>query len=265
MWTWFKNIIFICIQFFAEGKVIDLNGNLATTLPTFGDWGLAIILVTVIIRLLLTPLTSRQYRSTYEMQKMQPLIQELQEKYADDRVRLNEEMTKIYAENKYSPLRGCLPLLIQMPIFIALYQVLLDQIPNGASFFNIIPNLTISPSGIYSQGFLILLPYLVLLALFAVSMVIPMLMQSENNNSMTKVMTTIMVLMMLWFGWVAPAGVILFWDASAYIGIGQQFFIRRHLKHQDEKEEEQQEAVEVKPVQVSVERREHKKRPHKKH
>ena len=105
MWTWFKDIIFACIQFFQV---------------TLGDWGLAIIIITIIIRLALTPLTARQYKASYNMTKMQPLIQDLQQKYGDDQKRLQEEMSKIYADNKYSPLAGCLPLVIQMPIFIAL-------------------------------------------------------------------------------------------------------------------------------------------------
>ena len=248
MWTWFKDIIFACIQFFQV---------------TLGDWGLAIIIITIIIRLALTPLTARQYKASYNMTKMQPLIQDLQQKYGDDQKRLQEEMSKIYADNKYSPLAGCLPLVIQMPIFIALYQVLLEYIPVGATFYGMIGNLAASPSTVFAEsGFVACVPYLVLMVLFALSMIFPMMMQ-PNNNSMTKVMTFIMVIMMCWFGWAAPAGVILFWDASAYIGLGQQFFIRKKLKHQDE--EEAEETIDITPVQVDVVRREHKPRPKKKH
>jgi YidC/Oxa1 family membrane protein insertase len=252
MWTWFKDLIFAWIQLFA---------NIS------GDWGMAIILITVVIRLAMMPLTNRQYKSSYQMQKIQPKLQEIQEKYADDKERLNEEMMKVYADNKYSPLAGCLPILIQMPIFIALYQVLLERIPEGATFYGLIGNLSASPSNVWSfslDGFLATLPYIVLVALFAVSTLIPMLMQDTQNNSMTKMMTVIMAIMMTWFAWVAPAGVSLYWDASAYIGLAMQATVRARLKSQDKKEEEIL-AEKPQPVQVNVVRRTKKARPHKKH
>lgn len=249
MWTWFKDIIFAWISF-TQGLV--------------GDWGLAIIIITVIIRIILTPLTARQYKSTYEMQKIQPKITELQKRYADDKQRLNEETMKIYADKKYNPLAGCLPIIIQMPIFIALYRVLYERIPAGACFYGVVPDLTASPSSVWSfsyEGFMAALPYIILVILFAVSILIPMLMQ-PNQNSSTKFMAIIMTLMMIWFGWIAPSGVLLYWVASAYIGLGQQFVIRRMLKRRDKAEEEA--VIEITPVQVDVERREHKARPRKK-
>lgn len=249
MWIWFKDIIFACIQFFQS---------------MCGDWGLAIIIVTVILRLILTPLTARQYKSSYEMQKIQPKINELQQKYGDDKTRLNEEMSKIYADKKYNPIAGCLPVIIQMPIFIALYQVLREQIPTGARFFNIIPNLAASPMDMWSwsvEGFITCLPYIVLVGLFGVSMIFPMMM-TPGSNRMTKIMSIYMVVIMLVFGFVAPAGVILFWDASSYIGLATQFIVRRVLKSKDEQEEA--EVIEVKPVEVNVVRRERKARPKKK-
>ena len=251
MWTWFKDIIFAWIQF-TQGLV--------------GDWGLAIIIITVIIRIVLTPLTARQYKSSYEMQKIQPKIQELQQKYAGDQQRLNEETMKIYADKKYNPIMGCLPIIIQMPIFIALYRVLYERIPDGACFYGIVPDLTASPSSVWaftSEGFLTALPYIILVALFAVSVLVPMLLQpTSQNNSMTKFMAIFMTIMMVWFGWVAPSGVLLYWVSSAYIGLAQQFVIRRMLKRRDKEEEEA--VIEIKPVEVNVERREHKNRPRKK-
>ena len=109
MWEVFKNWIFDIIQFF------------------FGfcqDWGLAIIIVTIIFRVLISPLMHKQTKSSYQMQKVQPLMQEIQTKYANDPQRMQEEMQKLYADAKFNPLAGCLPMLLQMPIFIALFQVL---------------------------------------------------------------------------------------------------------------------------------------------
>jgi YidC/Oxa1 family membrane protein insertase len=99
-----------------------------------GDWGLAIVLITIMFRILILPITMRQMKTTYVMQKMQPKIKEIQEKYADDKPRQQEEMMKVYSEAKFNPLSGCLPMLLQMPIFMALFQVLreLDTLISGA-------------------------------------------------------------------------------------------------------------------------------------
>lgn len=88
------------------------------------SYGVAIILLTVLIRVLLLPLTIKQTRSMHAMQAIQPKIKELQAKYKGNRPKLNEELMKVYKENRVNPLGGCLPLLLQLPVFFALYQVL---------------------------------------------------------------------------------------------------------------------------------------------
>lgn len=112
MWDIFKDWIFQVIEFFYG---------------FCGDWGLAIIVVTVIFRIIVAPLMHKQAKSSYDMQKVQPKIQELKERFPDDPTRQSQEMQKIYAEMKFNPLAGCLPLLLQMPIFIALFQVLREM------------------------------------------------------------------------------------------------------------------------------------------
>ena len=114
MWDAFKDLIFQIIQFFYN---------------FCGDWGLAIIIVTVIFRVLISPLMHKQTKSSFQMQKVQPLMKEIQTKYADDPQRQQEEMQKLYAEVKFNPLAGCLPMLLQMPIFMALFQVLSEMGP----------------------------------------------------------------------------------------------------------------------------------------
>ncbi|HYU56517.1 MAG TPA: YidC/Oxa1 family membrane protein insertase [Actinomycetota bacterium] len=88
------------------------------------NYGLAIVLLTLLVRVILLPLTIKQTRSMQEMQRVQPLVKELQKKYKGDRQKLNEEMMKLYREHRVNPLGGCLPLLLQFPVFIALYSVL---------------------------------------------------------------------------------------------------------------------------------------------
>lgn len=88
------------------------------------NYGLALIIFTVVVRAAMFPLTLKQYKSSGEMQKVQPLLQELQRKYANDKQKLNEETMKLYQEHKINPAGGCLPLLIQMPILLTLWQII---------------------------------------------------------------------------------------------------------------------------------------------
>ena len=155
MWDVFKDWIFDCIAFFAN---------------FLGDWGLAIIVITVIFRLLVAPIMHKQIKSTFQMQKVQPLMQEIQKKFADDPVRQNEEMQKLYAETKFNPLAGCVPMLIQMPIFLAMFQTLREigySHPDEVySFYDMVTDLTKTPANVISDGFGAFFPYLVLMLVF---------------------------------------------------------------------------------------------------
>jgi len=259
MWDAFLNAIFWLIE-----KLHSFSG----------DWGLAIILITIVFRMLIYPITARQFRSTYKMQKMQPKIKELQEKYKDDKTRQQEEMMKVYKEAKFSPLSGCLPMILQMPLFIALFQVL-RSLPDRiaaiggtdailpATFYSIIPDLSQSSSGVFSltpEGILAFIPYLLLVVLFGVSMLIPLLINKTRDRN-TLLMTGVMAVMMLWFGWSSPAGVLLYWDTSSLIGVAQQAISRKMMERKDEQTE--QETIEIKPVKVEVERAVKKPRPRK--
>jgi YidC/Oxa1 family membrane protein insertase len=234
------------------------------------DWGLAIILITILFRIIVYPITRKQFQSTYKMQKLQPMIAEIKEKYGNDQARQQEEMMKVYKEAKFNPLSGCLPMILQMPIFIALYWVLrdlpryigesgrpADALP--ATFYNIIPDLSVSPSQVFAdQGILAVVPYVLLVLLFGVSMLIPLLL-NKTRERQTLIMTGVMAIVMIWFGWTAPAGVLLYWDLSSLIGVGQQAVSRKLLERKDAA----QEAVEIKPVKVEVERKGKKARPKK--
>lgn len=255
MWDAFKDAIFYIIQFFYD---------------FCGDWGMAIIIVTVIFRLLISPLMHKQTKSSFQMQKVQPLMQEIQRKYGDDPTRQQEEMQKLYAEAKFNPLAGCLPMLLQMPIFMALFQVLSEM---GArtegttyEFYNLVPSLVMRPSEALAQGFGTFVPYVILMIIFAGATFLPMiLMQSGNKDNpqrkQTLIMSGVMSIFMLWISWGSPAGVLLFWGVSSLIGIGQQQISLRIMKKRDA---EAAETVEVKPIEVDVVRKEKKKRPTKK-
>lgn len=277
MWEVFKDWIFDIIQFFYN---------------FCGDWGLAIIIVTVIFRILVAPLMYKQTKSTYQMQKIQPKIQSIQERFADDKIRQSEEMQKIYASTKFNPLAGCLPMLIQLPIFAALFQVLrelpvhisgyetidvaqavqdpalLDQLLNGPiRFYDIIPSLELSPANAINISFGTFVPYMILLLIFAVATFIPMVIQqlkADANAQRTQmiVMAIVMTAFMLWIGWGSPAGVLLFWGASSVIGIAQSQLTLHHFKKKDREAEAL--AAETAPVEVYVTRKQKKARPKKK-
>ena len=236
MWQAIKEAIFSGLQFF-----YDITG----------DYGFAIILLTVVIRLLMTPLTVKQTRSMYELQRIQPKIKELQKKYKDDKQKLQEETLKFYQENKVNPFGGCLPLLLQMPVFIALYQVLggtperpglfleyVDSLPvaeqaAATRFWIFLPDLTATPASVWAaDGLAAVIPYAVLVILFGLSIWLPqMLMPGENQQ---KQIGMIMAVFMLYIGWISPAGVLLYWVTSSVLGIAQQQIQLRYLKQRGE-------------------------------
>ncbi len=115
-----------------------------------GDWGLAIIIVTIIFRAIMLPIMHKQTKSSFAMKKLNPEMTRIKELYADDKTRQSEELQKVYAEAKFNPISGCIPMFIQMPIFIALFQVLreLSARVEGSEycFYKIVPNLVMTPA-----------------------------------------------------------------------------------------------------------------------
>lgn len=255
MWDWIVNVLF---------QILALIQQFAV------DWGLSIIILVVIIRLLLTPLMIKSSKSTARMQVLTPKIQEIQERYADDPQRQSQEMQKFYAENKFSPFGGCLPLLIQMPILCALFTLLqhLGDYFDGEtfSFYGILPNLQTSVAATLSQGFGVAAPYVVALLLFAVLTLVPQLYMSRNQTGAQaqtmKTTAIIMSVFMLFIGWSLPAGVLLYYDVSSAWQVVQQIFVTQKVI--DKAKAEEEERMANAPIEVDVVRREHKPRPHKK-
>lgn len=236
-----------------------------------GDWGLAIIIVTLIIRLLLFPIQRKQLKSSFQMQQVQPRMQEIQQLYAGDQVKIQQEMQKLYQETGFNPLAGCLPMLIQMPIFIILFQVLRDKIGQYAggelsvSFYNILPNLTQTVPDAFNQDIVYSIPYIVMMVLFIGLSVTPMILQMKQNpqnRSQMTMMMGIMGIMFTWMAFISPAGVMLYWALSSGFALVQQLITQRILKKEAAEKEE---AAPARPIKVNVERREKKKRPTKKH
>ena len=236
------------------------------------DWGLAIILFTIVFRCLMLPLMKSSTKSSVMMQRMQPKLKEIQERFKDDPVRMQQEQQQLYADAKFNPLSGCIPMLILMPIFIALFQVLRniqDWLPQYTSFtfYNLVPDLLKTPAEAFELGMTEFIPYLILVIIFVGATFLPMLLQQKNNPDSSQrnqmiMMSIIMGVMMLFVSWSSPAGVLLFWGVSGIIATIFQQSYMSYLKKKLDAEDEG--PIELQPVHVEVERKERKKRPTKK-
>jgi YidC/Oxa1 family membrane protein insertase len=247
---------------------IDLMITILTAIKNVcGDWGIAVILLTVIVRLIITPFQTKSLTSSAKMQALQPKMQELQDKYQDDPEKLSAAMRDFYAENKFNPFGGCLPILVQMPIFFALYRALLTGIPQDATLLGLI-NLSVTPSGSISEfGFPTALVYILFDVGFGVLTLVPMLMNRQagadaNQQRQSTIMGVTMAIMMAFVGWNLVVGVLLYYVVSSLWGVVQQRVVTRHVLDKIKAEAEQKAVAE--PVKVNVVRKERKARPHKK-
>jgi YidC/Oxa1 family membrane protein insertase len=190
-------------------------------------WAWSIVALTVIVRMLLVPLTVRQIHSMQNLQRHAPQMKEIQRKYKGDRQKLNEELMKFYRENRINPASSCLPLLAQFPIFIALFFVLRDfkkeilpDFPaSDLSWLELVPDIT-ENAGTHWSGFL-------LLAIYAISQTASTLLMS---TTMDRTQRTLLLLLPLVFLFVVinfPAGLILYWMTTNLWTVGQGLITRR--------------------------------------
>jgi YidC/Oxa1 family membrane protein insertase len=193
---------------------------LRTVHGLIGNWGWAIILVTLLIKLAFYRLSAASYRSMAHMRKVQPKIMALRERYKDDRAQLNEKMMELYRTEKINPLGGCLPVVVQIPVFIALYWVLLESVElRHAPFMLWIHDLSGAD------------PYYVLPVLMAISMFLQQRMTPMVG--MEPMQRRIMLAMPWVFGVffaLFPAGLVLYWFVNNVLSIAQQWFINRQLE-----------------------------------
>ncbi len=187
------------------------------------NWGVAIILLTLAVKAALYKLSEAQYRSMAKMKKYGPRIQEIKERFGDDRERLQRAMMDLYKKEGFNPLAGCWPILLQFPIFIALYWVLLESVElRQASFALWLTDLS-APD-----------PYFVLPALFGASM---WAQQKLSGQAMTmdpmqqKVMNAMPIMLTAFFAFF-QSGLVLYWLVSNLIGIAQQWLITRKLERE---------------------------------
>jgi YidC/Oxa1 family membrane protein insertase len=188
------------------------------------NWGVSIILLTLLIKLVFFPLSAASYKSMARMKKMQPRMKTLKERFGDDKQKFQQAMMEIYKKEKINPLGGCLPIVIQIPVFIALYWVLLESVElRQAPFVLWIKDLSLQD------------PYYVLPVLMGASMFGQQLLNPAPMDPMQqKIMMALPLVFTVFFLWF-PSGLVLYWLVNNVLSITQQWVITRKIQAADSK------------------------------
>ena len=196
-------------------QVITVLYNMTATVG-LPNYGLAIIIMTIIVKILLYPLTKKQIESTKAMMAMQPKMKAIQEKYKNDKQRLNMELANLYKQENVNPLAGCLPLLVQMPIMIGIFYGIRDFHYVGAANFLWIQSIS-NPDPMY------ILPVLSALTTFVQSkQTMP-----DTSSAQNKMMLYFMPLFIGYISFSFPAGLVLYWVVMNLMQIGQQALMNK--------------------------------------
>ncbi|MBW1980029.1 MAG: membrane protein insertase YidC [Deltaproteobacteria bacterium] len=192
------------------------------------NYGVAIILLTILIKVLFWPLTRKSYESMQAMKKLQPKMAKIREKYKDDKERMNQEIMQLYRTHKVNPLGGCLPMVLQIPVFFALYRVLYSSIALRHAPFMLWINDLSAPDRL-NIGFQI--PYLgglpVLTLLMGVSMFVQQKMTPTTGDPRQEKMMLMMPVVFTFLFVNFPSGLVLYWLVNNILQIGQQYFINK--------------------------------------
>jgi YidC/Oxa1 family membrane protein insertase len=186
-----------------------------------GNWGVAIILLTVIIKLLFYPLSAASYRSMAKMRVLAPKLQKLKEQYGEDRQRLQQAMMELYKTEKINPLGGCMPIVVQIPVFIALYWVLLASV-----------ELRQAPFMLWIDDLAARDPWFILPILMAVTMFVQTWLNPEPPDPVQAKVMKIMPIVFSIFFFFFPAGLVLYWLVNNVLSIAQQWRITRVLERE---------------------------------
>ncbi len=184
-----------------------------------GNWGLAIIGITVLVKLALFQLNAKAFKSMAKMRKFGPEMTRLKELYGDDRQKMSQEMMKLYQKEKINPLGGCLPIVAQMPIFIALYWVLMESVELRHAEFLYLADLSVKD------------PYFILPIIMGASMFIQQMLNPTPPDPMqAKIMKMLPILFTFFFLWF-PAGLTLYWVVNNILSIAQQYVINKQIEN----------------------------------
>lgn len=188
-----------------------------------GNWGLAIIGITIIVKAALFQLNAKAFKSMAKMRKFGPEMTRLKELYGDDRQKMSQEMMKLYQKEKINPLGGCLPIVAQMPIFIALYWVLMESVDLRHAEFLYLADLSVKD------------PYFILPIIMGVSMFIQQMLNPTPPDPMqAKIMKMLPIMFTFFFLWF-PAGLTLYWVVNNILSIAQQYVINKQIENGTDK------------------------------
>lgn len=190
------------------------------------NWGWSIILLTIVIKLLLMPIANKSYYSMAKIRMVAPRLQALKDEFGDDRMRMSQEMMKIYKEEKVNPMAGCLPVLLQMPIFLALYWVLVESVQlRHAPWIGWIHDLSSMD------------PYFILPLLMGAAMFFQQHLNPQPTDPMQakvmKFMPIIFTVFMLFF----PAGLVLYWTVNNLFSMAQQYIINKKVEAEQKRKD----------------------------
>ncbi|QFS18670.1 membrane protein insertase YidC [Acinetobacter indicus] len=212
-WLWpIAKLLFVGLEFFHS---------------LVGNWGWAIILLTILVKLILWPLSSKSYRSMAKMRVIAPEMQRMKEEFGEDRMRFSQEMMALYKREQVNPLAGCLPLLLQMPIFLALYWVLMESV-----------ELRHAPWLLWIQDLSAMDPWFILPLIMGATMYIQQMLNPQPTDPMQakvfRIMPVIFTVFLLFF----PAGLVLYWIVNNLITILQQGLINKSVEKDRAKRDE---------------------------
>jgi len=204
------------VLWFLAQPIFWLLGHIHALL---GNWGWSIIVLTILIKLAFFPLSAASYKSMARMRAVSPKLQALKEQYGDDRQKMSQAMMELYKKEKINPLGGCLPILVQMPVFLALYWVLLESVEmRQAPWMFWITDLSIKD------------PFFILPIIMGATMFIQQQLNPTPPDPMQakvlKMMPIIFTFFFLWF----PAGLVLYWVVNNVLSIAQQWYITRQIE-----------------------------------
>ncbi|MDG1312327.1 MAG: membrane protein insertase YidC [Porticoccaceae bacterium] len=184
-----------------------------------GNWGWSIILLTVFIKILLYPLSATSLKSMAKMRNLQPEMTRLKELYGDDRQKMSQELMGLYKKEKVNPAGGCFPMLLQMPVFLSLYWVLLESV-----------EIRHSPWIFWIQDLSAKDPFFVLPLVMGGSMLLMQKMQPMPTDPMQARVMQLMPIMFTFFFMIFPAGLVLYWTINNLLSMAQQWFVNRQLQ-----------------------------------
>ena len=209
-----QTVTFGWTGFLAEPLLLALN----FIFKYIGNYGLAIIILTVLVKLLLFPLSNASYKSMSKMKKLQPKMKELQEKYKNDKETLNKETMMLYQKEGVNPLGGCLPMFIQMPVYIALYYM----IQNAVELYNA-PFLPFWLTDLSEKDPFYIIPVSLGLLMFFQTKLNP----QQMDNAQAKIMMYGMPLVFTYISLQLPSGMTLYWLVNTLLGILQQVYVNK--------------------------------------